>query len=94
MLLELVLVSGILLYFFMRPRVRYPDTIPERYTPYKMSSEHDNIPNAYNTQRYYKNNPNVYPVFWNYDKALSYNKKKEYVYLQNQRKSIRAEYHK
>ncbi len=93
MLLELVLIAAVL-YFVMRPRTLYVDTVPERYTPYKMSSEHDLAPNAYNTQRYYKNNPNIYPVFWNYDKALAFQKKKEYLYLQNERTAVRTAYNK
>ena len=88
MLLELVLIAAVL-YFVLKPRKRYVDTVPERYTPFKMSSVHDNLPDAYNTQRNYKNNPNIYPVFWNYDKALAYNKKKEYLFMQNELHTVR-----
>ena len=91
MILE-ILIGAFIFYMLFKPRTKYVDTIPERFTPFKMSSVCDTMPDAYNTQRLYMNNPNIYPVFWNYDKALAYNKKKEFIYVQNQRANILQEY--
>ena len=93
MLLELVLAAAVLWYVF-KPRVRYPDNIPERFTPFRSSSACNSIPDAYNTQRIYMNNPNVYPVNWNYVKSWIWNKGKEFEYLQKQRSDVIKSYGK
>lgn len=93
MLLELILGAAILWYIF-KPRVKYPDNIPERFTPFRASSRCDSIPDAYNTQRIYMNNPNVYPVDWNYVKSWTYNKGKEFAFLQNERNMVKQAYSK
>lgn len=93
MILEL-LIGAALLFLVFKPRVKYPDNIPERFTPFRASSVCDNKPNAYNTHRLYMNNPNIYPVDWNYVKAWVYNKGKEFDFLQRERASVTESYAK
>lgn len=93
MILLLIFVA-IAFWWLFKSGNKYKDVVPERYSPFRGISPCDNVPNAYNDQRLYKNNPQIYPVRLNYVKALAINKRKEYKFLIDERNRIKKAYAK
>ena len=94
MSLILILLLGVVLWYTLSPNTKYKDLVPERYSPFRNFNVCDNLPDAYNTQQYYMQNPEVYPTGINYIRALALNNRKAFDLVRKQRQTIIKEYAK